>query len=89
MYVYLTKLHYMKLTTYKEHSLRGKLLCALFGHKFITTKYVTDHFKEFECSVCHLQVTNDVAGHKVSLTEEHREINNTLIHLYQKRHSHI
>ncbi|HMI06511.1 MAG TPA: hypothetical protein VK528_03115 [Flavobacterium sp.] len=79
----------MKSITYKETSLRGKLLCSFFGHKFITTKYVTDHFKEFECSVCHLQVTNDITGHKVSLTEEHRQINEALISLYQKRHSHI
>ena len=79
----------MKSITYKEYSLTGKILCSLFGHKFITTKYVTDHFKEFECSCCHLQVTNDITGHKISLTEEHREINDALINLYQKRHSHF
>lgn len=79
----------MKSVTYKENSLAGKLLCSLFGHKFVTTKYVTDHFKEFECRTCHLQVTNDLSGHKVSLTQEHREINEALVTLYQRRHSHI
>ena len=79
----------MKSITYKQNSLAGKVLCSLFGHKFRTTKYITDHFKEFECSVCHLQVTNDTVGHKISLTQEHREINEALINLYQKRHSHI
>jgi hypothetical protein len=79
----------MKSVTYKENSLAGRLLCSLFGHKFVTTKYITDHFKEFECKVCHLQVTNDDVGRKISLTEEHREINETLINLYQRRHSHI
>ena len=79
----------MKSVTYKEHSLAGRLLCTLFGHKFVTTKYVTNHFKEFECKVCHMQVTNDDIGRTVSLTQEHREINETLINLYQRRHSHI
>ena len=79
----------MKSITYKEYSFTGRLLCSVFGHKFITTKYVTDHFKEFECKCCHLQVTNDIAGQKISLTQEHREINEALINLYQRRHSHI
>jgi hypothetical protein len=82
-------LHNMKSVTYKENSLTGKLLCLLFGHKFKTTKNITNHFKEFECATCHLQVTNDAVGHKISLTKEHREINEALVNLYQKRHSHI
>jgi hypothetical protein len=77
----------MKSITYKENSFKGRLLCLLFGHKFMTTKFVTDHFKEFECTVCHLQVTNDLAGETVSLTQEHREINEALISLHKKRHS--
>ena len=79
----------MKSITYKDYSLTGRLLCSMFGHKFITTKYVTDHFKEFECKVCHLQVTNDIVGRKISLTQEHREINEALINLYQRKHSHV
>ena len=79
----------MKSVTYKEYSLTGRLLCSMFGHKFVTTKYVTDHFKEFECKVCHLQVTNDIVGRKISLTQEHREINEALINLYQRKHSHV
>ncbi|RZJ26583.1 MAG: hypothetical protein EOO48_12800 [Flavobacterium sp.] len=79
----------MKSVTYNGYSFTGKIVCSLFGHKFITTKNVTDHFKEFECKCCHLQVTNDTSGHKISLTQEHREINEALINLYQRRHSHI
>ena len=79
----------MKSITYKKNSLKGRFLCAFFGHKFITTKYVTDHFKEFECNVCHLQVTNDIDGHQISLTKEHKEINEALVNLYNRRHSHI
>ncbi len=79
----------MKSITYKEHSFKGRILCALFGHKFRTTKIVTGYFREFECSVCHLQVTNDVTGRRVSLTQEHREINEALISLHQRRQSHL
>ena len=76
----------MKSITYRETSFRGRLICSLFGHRFHTTKFVTDHFREFECSVCYLQQTNDASGRKVSLTHEHREINDVLLNLYQRRH---
>lgn len=76
----------MKSITYGESSLRGRLLCALFGHKFITTRTITDHFKEFECTCCKMQVTNDLDGARVSLTEEHRHIHDALISLNKRRH---
>lgn len=75
----------MKSITYKKHSFKGRLLCAIFGHKFKTVNFITDHFKEFECRVCHIQVTNEITEEKVSLTQEHREINRTLIRLYKKK----
>jgi len=78
----------MKSIIYKQHTLRGRLLCSVFGHRFRMTRLVTNHFKEFECTCCHMQVTNDAHGHKVSLTEEHREINRALLELYHKRVSH-
>jgi len=77
----------MKSITYKENSFVGRLLCSMFGHKFKTTKIVTGHFREFECTVCHLQVTNDITGEKVSLTQELKEINNALMDLYNRRQS--
>ncbi|HEX9979288.1 MAG TPA: hypothetical protein VGB50_01840 [Flavobacterium sp.] len=77
----------MKSIIYKENSFKGKLLCAFFGHKFTTTKVITDYFREFECSVCHLEVTNDISGKKISLTQEHKEINEALVDLYKKRQS--
>ena len=76
----------MKSITYKEHTFKGRLLCSMFGHKFEMTRNITDYFKEFECRVCHLQATNDVSGRKISLTEEHREINAALVDLYRKKH---
>lgn len=77
----------MKSITYKENSFTGRLRCVLMGHKFVTTRIVTDHFKEFECCVCHLQATNDLSGSKVSLTQELRDISETLLALHQKRHT--
>jgi hypothetical protein len=63
----------------------GKIGCHLSGHRFITTRNVTDHFKEFKCIQCGLELTNDETGKKISLTPEHRDINETLNQFYQKR----
>lgn len=64
----------------------GKLWCSLFGHRFVTTRNVTNHFKEYQCVHCHLELTNDEKGRKVFLTPEHKDINETLIHFYQRKH---
>lgn len=79
----------MKSITYGEGSIAGKLLCSLFGHRFVVTRVVTDHFREFECRICRMQVTNDIDGAKVSLTSEHREINKALMDLHRRRHLHM
>lgn len=76
----------MNIIEIKEKFLTKKILCSLFGHKFIITRNVTGHFKEFECTQCHLELTNDEKGRKTFLTPELREVNETLIHFYQKRH---
>jgi hypothetical protein len=60
-------------------------LCAIVGHKFITTRNVTNHFKEYKCTNCQLELTNDAKGHPHFLTPELREINETLMSLYNKR----
>jgi hypothetical protein len=69
----------------REINFSRKILCSFFGHKIITTRNVTNHFKEFKCSVCGLELTNDLKGHKTFLTPELKEINEILIRLYQKR----
>lgn len=66
----------------------GRLICFVFGHRFIVTKKVTAHIKEYECTCCGTQVTIDVKGNLASLTPQLREINETLAHLHQKRRSH-
>ncbi|UFH34119.1 hypothetical protein [Flavobacterium acetivorans] len=69
----------------KEKILHRKILCSLLGHKFIVTRNITNHFKEFECTVCHLELTNDDKGRKMFLTPELKEINETLIRFNKKK----
>lgn len=63
-----------------------KILCSFFGHKMIIIRNVTNHFKEYKCSVCDIELTNDLKGHKTFLTPELKDINETLFNIYQKRH---
>ena len=76
----------MKNTKPAPISFGGKVWCSLFGHRFITTRNVTNHFKEYQCRNCRLELTNDEKGRKIFLTPEHKDINETLVHFYQKRH---
>lgn len=76
----------MSTTKIREINLSRKILRSFFGHKTFKTRNVTNHFKEYKCSVCGLELTNDLKGHKAFLTPELKEINETLISLHQKRH---
>lgn len=60
--------------------------CSFFGHQLITSRNVTNHFKEYKCCKCHLELTNDEKGRKIFLTPELKDINETLVLFYQKRH---
>ncbi len=75
----------MKIIEFKEKFLTKKILCSLLGHKFIVTRTITDHFKEFKCTVCELELTNDDKGQKTFLTPELKEINETLIGFHNKK----
>jgi hypothetical protein len=63
-----------------------KMWCSLFGHKIVTTRTITNHFKEYECSHCRLEMTNDEKGRRIFMTPELKDINETLVLFYQKRH---
>lgn len=65
-----------------------KLQCLLFGHKLDVKRKITDHFQEYECRVCHMEMTNDDKGRKTHLTSKLREVNETLFLLHLKRHHH-
>lgn len=75
----------MNTFTLKEISLSSKILCSVLGHKIITTRNVTNHFREYKCSICGLELTNDLQGHKIFLTPELKDINEILNRLYKKR----
>ena len=62
----------------KENFLSKKLYCLIFGHRIITTRNITHHFKEYKCTVCALELTNDEKGNKTYLTPELKDINDTL-----------
>lgn len=60
--------------------------CGIFGHHYAVSKRVTFHIKEYKCIHCQNEVTTDVSGNLSRLTPERQDINNTLEHLYQKKH---
>jgi len=76
----------MATTKNKQAPFASKMWCFLFGHQLVTTRNVTNHFKEYECSMCHLELTNDEKGRRIFMTPELKDINETLILFYQKRH---
>lgn len=70
----------------QEKFLGKKILCTLFGHHFIVSREVTEHFKEYKCTCCDLELTNDLRGHKTFLTPELKSINETLFYVNKRRH---
>jgi hypothetical protein len=46
---------------------------------------VTDHFKEFKCTICKVELTNDINGRKTFPTPELKEINEALIVFHNKK----
>ncbi len=80
----------MNLIELKERFTSNHLFCFFFGHKMITTRNVTNHFKEFKCTVWHIELTNDEKGQKTFLTPELKDINEKLFFsFYQKKHAYI
>ncbi len=62
-----------------------KTSCSFFGHKIVTVRNVTNHFKEFKCTVCHMELTNDLQDKKTFLTPELKEINETLFKHFNRK----
>jgi hypothetical protein len=63
-----------------------KTSCSFFGHKIVTVRNVTGHFKEYKCTVCQVELTNDLQDRKMFLTPELRKINDTLLNHYTRKH---
>ena len=62
-----------------------KTACSIFGHKIVTVRNVTGHFKEFKCTVCQVELTNDLQDRKTFLTPELKNINETLLNHYTRK----
>lgn len=62
-----------------------KTACSIFGHKIVTIKNVTGHFKEYKCTVCQVELTNDLQDRKTFLTPKLKEINETLSNHYNRK----
>lgn len=75
----------MEKTVHAHGSRFTSFFCHLFGHRYVVSKRVTNHIKEYRCIHCQQQVTTDVSGHLSRLTPQLRDINNTLQDIYSRR----
>ncbi|KAA1247340.1 hypothetical protein [Aquimarina sp. RZ0] len=73
-----------KSTLYSSFSF-SKIYCALFGHKYVTSKRVTNHIKEYTCTHCKEQATINSRGRLEAMTPKLKEINDTLSFVHQKK----
>lgn len=62
-----------------------KLFCTLFGHKYVVSKKVTSHVKEYTCKCCKKQLTTNGNGDLTELTPKFQEINSILEEMYLRR----
>lgn len=62
-----------------------KTACSIFGHKIVTVRNVTNHFKEYKCTVCQVELTNDLQDKKTFLTPQLKEINETLSNHFNRK----
>ncbi|RVT77385.1 hypothetical protein EOD40_06130 [Flavobacterium sufflavum] len=62
-----------------------KFLCSIFGHNIVTSKEITNNLKEYKCTVCKMELTNDEKGGITFLTPELKEINKALDTFCQKK----
>lgn len=61
------------------------VICSVLGHKYHSTRKITNHFSEYQCRCCGKQMTEDTRGRLISLTPELREINETLNMIFTRR----
>jgi hypothetical protein len=76
----------MNSKTQKEGLPLRRLFCNFFGHRLIVKRNVTSHFREYECSICQLELTNNDKGEKTFLTPHLKEVNETLFNFYNRKH---
>ena len=62
-----------------------KIYCSIIGHQYYIDKNITNYIKVYRCSCCGNEVTNNAQGNLVPLTDERREIHESLQKLVAKR----
>ncbi|GEL11391.1 hypothetical protein SAMN05192550_2558 [Flavobacterium glycines] len=75
----------MDLKEIKATIISKKIVCSIFGHKIVTSRNITNHLKEYRCTVCKMELTNDEEGYITYLTPELKEVNEALVSFYQKK----
>lgn len=65
--------------------MNNSLLCRLFGHKIVVSKKYVTQIKEFECTRCKTQFTEDGYGHPVKLTDRLKRYNEMFASYYQEK----
>jgi hypothetical protein len=75
----------MNLLEFMSRFTDKKTACSIFGHRIVTVKNVTGHFKEYKCTVCQVEMTNDLQDRKMFLTPKLKEINETLSNHYNRK----
>lgn len=63
----------------------SRLICQMFGHKYVVSKRVTEHVKEYTCKCCKKELTTNGNGTLTELTPQFREINEILEEFHSKR----
>ena len=61
------------------------VICSVLGHKYRSSRKITNHFSEYQCRCCGKQMTEDTRGRLISLTPELRDINETLNMIFTRR----
>lgn len=75
----------MNISEFKALITGKKIVCSIFGHKIVTSRNITNHLKEYKCTICQMELTNDEEGDITYLTPELKEVNEALVSFYQKK----
>lgn len=61
------------------------VFCSVFGHKFLVSKKITNHIKEYQCEHCGEERTDTANGLLEKLTPKFRETNAFLAKFHERR----
>lgn len=63
----------------------ARLYCSIFGHRYITSRKVTHHIREYTCVHCGAKATINSKGKLEALTPKLEEINTSLLAVHTKK----